>query len=194
MATSAFDLARKLDKAANTVPTAMREATNAAALNVKGEWIGIAAGAGLQVGQKLRGVGKSGASWNVRYSIAGQQNITALVRFVGPVHLVNNPTKPHMILPKGAARSRKARGRLGTGIQLTKTMTGQDSLRRGALAGGGRMAVSTPDGPRAYAHSPGTKGKDFWPGCLAAAKVTAPKSYEAVLPGTLIRSGIGLGL
>lgn len=55
----------------------------------------------------LKNVGRRGAKVGVRYDIKGSENPTALVRWYGPVHLVNNPTRRHEITPK--VRRRKAR-------------------------------------------------------------------------------------
>lgn len=50
-----------------------------------------------------RGVGRSpisrkiGVSYDLR---GGERNASAVVRYTGPAHLVNNPTKPHVIEPK----------------------------------------------------------------------------------------------
>lgn len=100
MSSSPADFAHRCQKMATTIPRAQRDAVFAAAMAAKESFIAAAAGAGLRPGVKLRGVGKSGASWGVGFSIKGQQNPTALVAFRGPVHLVNNPTKPHTIAPR----------------------------------------------------------------------------------------------
>lgn len=59
--------------------------------------------AGLVVaagGRRLKGVGKSGANLNVRYRVFGYQNPVGTISYVGPVHLLNNPTRPHEITPR----------------------------------------------------------------------------------------------
>lgn len=57
---------------------------------------------------RLSGVGAKGAPVNVRYqAIASSQDAAAMVRAVGPLHLLERPIKPHVILP------RSRRGRVG---------------------------------------------------------------------------------
>ena len=82
---------------------------------------------------RMSGVGAKGARVGVRYDIKGTENPTALGRATGPLHLVENPVKPHEITPK--------------------------RRRRGA----GKKAVVTPYGPKAKVQHPGTKtGKKPW--------------------------------
>lgn len=57
----------------------------------------------------LRGVGKGGARWNVRYDVKGYQNPVGIVRYVGPVHLMDRGTKPHWIAPRNSAFGRGGR-------------------------------------------------------------------------------------
>lgn len=54
----------------------------------------------VTTGRRLRGVGRSGARVGARYDVKGQQNPTAIVRATGPLHLLENPIKPHEIAPK----------------------------------------------------------------------------------------------
>lgn len=87
---------------------------------------------------RLRNVGKNGARVGARFDMKGGANPTALLRYTGPAHLINNPTSPHVIEPRG--RTRTAGGRKRKGAQ--------------ALTIGGNV--------RAYAHHPGTSGKAFY--------------------------------
>ena len=190
MAFSAADLGRKLESAGQKIPAAAREGVAVAALNIKTGWLGIAASHGMPPGRKLRGVGRRGAPWNVRYDIQGTANPTALIRFTGPVHLVLHPVKPHTILPKKAARTRKARSAKGAGITAVLGLTGASALGRGGL-GGGRGAVVIAGQPRAYAQHPGTRGKtEVWPECRAYAMRVGPASFEPSVTGALLRAGL----
>lgn len=57
---------------------------------------------------RLSGVGRSGARVNVGYDIkGGADNPVALVKARGPLHLVENPVKPHDITPKARRRGGK---------------------------------------------------------------------------------------
>lgn len=170
-----------------TLPRAEAEATNMAALAIKTGWLAIAGSRGLTPGRKIRGVGRKGASWNVRYDVKGTVNATALIRFTGPVHLVMHPTKAHMIVPRGKGKTRRAQG-----VTFLRGLSGGGSLGRGALAGAGRHAVVVNGNPRAYSQTPGTKGKsDIWPACRAFAATTGPKQYQVAIPGALVRAGFG---
>lgn len=86
----------------------------------------------------------SGARWGARYNIRGKKRPTALVSYVGPVHLVHNPTKPHWILSKKAGGTAATRG---MGVDFNE----------------GRQAIRTPRGLRYYvAKHPGTRGKPWF--------------------------------
>ena len=202
MALNAMDLAKKCERAGTAIPSAQREAIVAASLNVKEGWTGIAGSAGLMPGKKLRGVGKNGARWGVRYTVRGSYGSpTALVKFTGPVHLVNDATAPHYIVAKGAARARMSAADKRGAQRMSNIMSFGGGVRggrrlgarggKGATFGKGAMALTTPQGPRFSAKSPGTKGKHFWPACKAYATRVAPQSFRASLPGALYRSGFG---
>lgn len=103
MANSAAQLAGRIRKTADALNQSKRVGVSAVALLTKESVLGAARSSG--VGPALRGVGAKGAKWNVRYDVKGGVNATALVKAVGPAHLVNNPTKPHEI------RLRKRRGK-----------------------------------------------------------------------------------
>lgn len=63
--------------------------------------VASAVAAGLPApGSKLRGVGKSGGKWNVRYNVRGYQTVIGTLRYTGAVHLMNNDTRPHTIAPR----------------------------------------------------------------------------------------------
>lgn len=97
MADSAADLAHKFERAANTLPKAAREGVFSASLAAKDVFIAAAGTAGLTPGRKMRGVGKSGARWSVGFDVKGSVTPTSLIRFRGPVHLVEGDTKAHEI-------------------------------------------------------------------------------------------------
>jgi hypothetical protein len=84
------------------------------------------------------------------------KNGVALVRAVGPWQLIENDTKAHDIFPK----KRRARG-------------------------GKRVAVLTPQGPRASAHSRGTRGKHPWAKGVERGTPAATLAYVKVIQADL---------
>lgn len=50
---------------------------------------------------RMSGVGKSGGKVGVRYK---QQGDTVVIEATGPLHLLERPTKPHKIRPRGKKR------------------------------------------------------------------------------------------
>jgi hypothetical protein len=142
--TSAAQLSRKLEAVARDIGNT-RVPLNATALHVKRLFESSAASAGVLGHRVARG--KIG----VRYDIRGNgPRAVALVRYVGPAHLANNPTKPHRIDPRRARGSRRRRGAR-------------------ALTIGGNV--------RAWANHPGTRGKGFFQKAKTAAVATAPRVY-----------------
>ena len=56
-------------------------------------------------GGRMRGVGKKGAKVGARFDMRGDG---AVVKAVGPVHLLERPTKAHEIKPRGGRSGKKA--------------------------------------------------------------------------------------
>lgn len=195
MASSAAQLALKCERVATTLPRANTAAINSAAINVKGAWLAIGSAHGLTPGKKMRGVGKSGANWNVSYDTKGFGNPTALVRFTGPVHLVIGANKPHFVGAKGAMadRSHGAAGVFnamafgGGSSKLKGSRKARASKKKGA-----RALLINGDFRYSVTH-PGTSGHpSFWAECRTAAERIAPQSFKAAIPGALMRAGFGI--
>lgn len=94
-------------------------------------------------GLRLKHVGSPpGAKVGVRYDVKGEQNPTALVRATGPLHLVENPIKPHTIIPKDIGRSqgRSKKARRAAKQQLYSALFGGEFS--------GQKPLTTPYGPR----------------------------------------------
>lgn len=85
---------------AREIQNASLRATNAAAAEAKRIHVlelRKASGGDL----RMSGVGQRGAAVNVRYQAAkSTSNPSAIVRAVGPVHLLERPIKPHPIAPR----------------------------------------------------------------------------------------------
>lgn len=95
---------------------------------------------------------------------------TAYVAFPGVARLVNDPTRPHFIVPKGYGGTRKKRQ------QGAALLAGAFGLS--GAGGGGGGALSIPGiGLRAWAHHPGTKGKHFFEAAGPAAMKAAAAAY-----------------
>lgn len=95
MSSSPDQLAARLQSAGRGITRANRVGVEKACLAGKGVMLAALDAAGG--GKGLRGVGRSGARVGVRYDVRGFQNPVGILRYTGPVHLLNNPTKAHDI-------------------------------------------------------------------------------------------------
>jgi hypothetical protein len=157
MAQSAAELARKFQRsAAQTGPT-VRETVTKSAYRTKVIYLAGARTAGLVPGRRMMGVGRRGAAWGVKYDIfeTSPGDASTVIKFYGPVHLVNNDTTPHLIEGRGARSARREQAR-----QVISALTGT-RVRR-ARRSSGPQVLSMPWGVRAYAKHPGTRGKNFF--------------------------------
>lgn len=93
-----------------------------------------------------------------RYDVKGTRNAVALVKYTGPAHLINNPTKAHSIVSRKNRGSRKSRSARADGVGT-----------KGAVLVGGE--------PRAFARHPGTRGKHFFERARVTASRVAPEVY-----------------
>lgn len=143
MASTAAELGKKFRDTATTVQRSQKAVITVCADVAKHSLLSVPGAPRL-----MRNVGR-GARLNVRYDVRGFNNPTALVRWVGPAHLANNPTKPHTILPRGRTRRR-----------------------------GNAKALALPAGPRASAQHPGTHGKRFYQAGREIAEKTVPETYR----------------
>lgn len=99
----------------------------------------------------LRGVGKRGAKVGVRYKLlGGTSNPSAVVRWWGPAHLVNNPTKAHDIKPRGSSGRRRS----------------------------GAKALLINGDMRASSHRKATTGKHFFEAGREAARIALPRVHQ----------------
>lgn len=157
MAQSAGELARKFQQAAAQTPPTIRETVTKSAYRTKVIYLAGARSAGLVPGRRMMGVGRNGAAWGVRYDVfeTSPGDAASLVKFYGPVHLVNNDTSPHLIEGRGARSTRREEAR-----QVIQALTGT-RVRR-ARRSNGPQVLSMPWGVRAYARHPGTSGKNFF--------------------------------
>ena len=143
------ELARKFSAAAAAVGDTKRPLT-VAAQAVKGDFTDALRAAGV------RGTTKVSRAVKSRYDIKGD---TALVRYTGPAHLLNNPTRPHSIVSRKNRGTRRGRGSRTSGV-------------------GARGAILVNGSPKAFAMHPGTKGLHFYERARNMAVQTAPRVYR----------------
>lgn len=122
------DIARRLDRMASALERADRD-TVAAALD-RDRQVHESVMLRDTHDMRMSGVGRRGARVAVRVRVTGDG--VGTVEAVGPVHLLERPTKPHMI-PRQSTRRRRR-----------------------------RVVVIPGVGPRAWARHPGTPGMRTW--------------------------------
>lgn len=96
------EFVKKINDLGHATDRNRRTAVNLGAFEAKKTLIAAAGAKGLTPGGKI-----AKRRWNVRYDVKGTETPTALVRFTGPVHLVNSDTRSHPITPKGRGRRGK---------------------------------------------------------------------------------------
>lgn len=166
---SGKEVAGKFRAVADDMKAAQGPALNAAALAAKNKMV---AAPGAPRGT-VKGAGKKGSRVGVRYKIVGN---VAYVRWFGPAHLVNNPTKPHFIGLKSARVQRRIGGNL---IAALAAPTGGKRLRKTKAATlrplkiGGDFAM--------WAKHPGTRGKRFFQRSRPQAEKAAARAGLAKL-------------
>lgn len=162
VASSVADLARKIERAANALPEAYERGVFQMALETKNIFLLHAAGAGLIPGQKISGVGKSGAKWGVGFDVkGGTANPTALVKSRGPIWLVEGPVKAHHITAKGARHGTQAQRKQARAMFQVMAGGSAKGARAQALGGRGAKALTIGDGFARTVHHPGVRGKRF---------------------------------
>ena len=128
---------RRMDKLVSEIRAATPAAVTQGALAAKRVHLNelrLASGGDL----RLSGVGKKGAKVGVRYDVSGTSNPTAFIRATGPVHFVENPSKPHPITPRApGSRQRAQSGRPQSFVGL--------------------RPLGTPYGPRYRVNHPGVR-------------------------------------
>lgn len=138
---SAAEFSRKITKLATATQKRQRLSVEAGALTAKEIMLAEAAAAGVSPGSRI-----AGGKWGVGYDVKGFSNPTAIIRYRGAFHLVDNPTRAHKIGPR--------RGRRGAG-------------KRAVSLGPGRVYRSV--------QHPGTAGKKTFPAAKRKAQLAVPK-------------------
>lgn len=185
MARDVADLVRKFERSANAVPPTLKDTIGSASLRTKNIYLAAAVRAGLTPGKKLN-VGRRGATWGVGYDMqtASSGSVASIVRFKGPVHLVNNDTRPHRILTAAGRAGQREEAR-----QVIQALTGT-RIRRSRRANGPR-ALGLPTGPVASVKHPGTKGKNFFRPADDFARQEVKRITGDARQDILLRGGFG---
>lgn len=107
---------------------------------------------------RLSGVGKNGASLGIRQHKSGSfAQPQTVLKASGPWQLIEHNTRPHIIVSRKLGGSRRRRTNLASGLFVRASGRRVTTTRRGE-----RGAIRTPQGLRAYAQHPGTRGKHVW--------------------------------
>jgi hypothetical protein len=153
---STAEFVKKINDIGHATDRSRRAVVSDGALTAKKLMLAAAATRGVTPGGKI-----AGKKWGVSYNVVGTETPSALVRFTGPFHLVNNPTKAHQIVPGGRGGRRRSRKR----------------------------ALNIPGiGPRAYATHPGTPGKFIFQAAKPIAHRTVPQVMAASMKGAWRRA------
>lgn len=184
--TSGAQMAGKIDRLARDLRE-VRVPLEATALEGKKIFQAAAASSGA-LGRGMQGKRKLiGARYDLKPRGLGQG--MAIITYTGPAHLLNNPTRPHVIVARrlgatrrsraSAARQRdvtlafggSARGLFGAALAATRT------TRSGAVRSNGALALTIGGDLRAYARHPGTRGKRFFQRARGISEQRLPHVY-----------------
>lgn len=174
---SAGEFSQKIVKMATVTQTRQKQTVEQGALTVKEIIIATAAAKGVTPQSRI-----AGAKWGVRYDIKGFNNTTALVKVLGPFHLVDRDTTRHKIFRKTSRARGRGSSRANKQSRLNEAFGG-----KGAYTGG---ALKLGDGSfRRVVDHPGTKGKGIFDASKAQAEIAVPR-----VMGRSVVSGWGQAL
>lgn len=173
---SVAELVGKIDKYSNAIPKANRATVTNAAQAGKAVMLAGAAKSGLTPGSSLprkNRSGKPGPKWGVRYTIKGDREPSAVLKYVGPVHWIDQGTKPHLIVPRNA---RARMGRISKKSGPNASQAAMAAALFGFMGGGGGAGLGGSDltsgkgGVLSYGSNqfsryvmhPGTAARPFW--------------------------------
>lgn len=131
-----------------------------------------------------------GARYDLNKASKQAGRAVAVITYTGPAHLLNNPTRAHIIAARRLGLSRRrstsraarerdvtlafggsAAGMFGALRSATRT------TRSGALRSQGKAALTIGSDLRAYARHPGTHGKGFFQRARAMSESRLPAVY-----------------
>lgn len=149
---------------ARGLPSVERAALATLSVRFKKEILpAVAQSKGVTIGKPLSGVGRASARLTSGFDdVPGDDPIAIMHKARGLWVLIDQDTRPHLIISK---RQRRAR-RSGKAV---------------------RGAIRTPQGVRAYALHPGTKGKGIWPAAVARLESVAPAALAKAQREALVK-------
>lgn len=153
---SAAQLAAKFGRAAKSLKDAESEGVRDAGIVAKAIFV-----ESLPT-RTMSGVGRSGARVGARFSQPKGDPPYTVVQYTGPVHMLNNRVRRHLIGPKGWRRARGTKGKL-------KFTGGDDGIRSGVV------------------EHPGVAGRKFAPDAMRKAAAMAPRQVEMATSRALRR-------
>lgn len=185
VSTSPAELARKFERLGHDL-TDVSIPLEATAL--RGKQIFQASAGGL-IGKTVAGKRKAiGARYDLRAKKAAEGQ--AVVTYTGPAHLINNPTRPHVIVARRLGASRRSRSAAARRRDATLAFGGTASglfgsllaatrtTRSGAVRSNGAAALFFGGNEfAAYARHPGTRGKGFFDRAKTVAERELPAVY-----------------
>jgi len=122
-------------------------------------------------GLRMSGVGrKGGAKLGVHYDVMGYMNPVGIIKYVGPVHLADSSTRPHVIEPRSRQTTAKGNRRRGSAKALSPS--------------GNAWAA-------AKVNHPGTKGKKFTRKSEAVVLAQSKRIIDAEVRAHLARTFAG---
>jgi hypothetical protein len=139
------------------------ETVNQGALVAKEIIIAEAAAKGVSPQSKI-----AGGKWGVRYDVRGFNNPSALVKILGPFHLVDGPSAAHKIYRKAAKATGRGSGRANRQARFDQVFGGVGAYTGGALKlGDGKF--------RHVVNHPGTQGKGIFKAAKIKAGIAVPR-------------------
>lgn len=161
-ARNAAEFSKKITDLATVTQQKSKAVVEQGALVAKEIMVGEAAAAGLTPGSKI-----AGAKWGVRYDVKGFNNPTALLRFQGPVHLVNNDTRSHKIYRRVDRAKGRGSSKINKQAKFDQVFGGRGAYKGGSL----KLANGN---FRKVVNHPGTSGKHFFEKGRAKADKAVP--------------------
>lgn len=147
---SAAEFSRKITRAATATQTRRKITVSEAALTAKEIVVATAASRGVTQQSRI-----AGARWAVRYDVKGFNDPAALLKVVGPFHLVESDTRAHKIYRRVARVKGRGSSRLNRQAKFDQVFGGKGAYKGGSL----KLADGT---YRKVVNHPGTSGKNIW--------------------------------
>jgi hypothetical protein len=127
-----------------------------------------------QIGKDAPNRKVAGGSVGVRQRVlSAGEHAAIMVKAAGALHLLANPTDPHLILPRTSRSGKTRRARLAN---------------YSGTVGAGVHPMWTPYGPRYAVHHPGTRGKDTWRQGVTEARPLVGKTMQDTVAAEVVKA------